>query len=148
MEGELGIPIKVTRISDGNLWIRGAPDLVIEDGDEGCSIHMSCSSGDDCTSFIEKLTVENYCGNDYFERFVDPAKLHILNPWFPKTQDSDEAFYFHKKIMKTFVLFFFFSVKLIILARRAKERVNAPGGLGFIAAQEDFDHATMSQRIQ
>ena len=54
---------------------------------------------------------------------------------------------FHKKIMKTFVLFFF-SIKLIVIARRVKERMYAPGGIGFIAAQEDFDRVTKSQRIE
>ena len=54
---------------------------------------------------------------------------------------------FHKKTMKAFVLFFF-SVKLIVLARRVKERMYTPGGIGFIAAQGDFDRATKSQRIE
>ena len=53
----------------------------------------------------------------------------------------------HKKIMKTLVLLFF-SVKLIVLTRRFKELYYAPGGIDFIAAQEDFDRATKSQRIE
>ena len=52
---------------------------------------------------------------------------------------------FHKEIMKAFVLFFF-SIKLIVLARRAKERVCAPGGIGFIAAEGNFDRAAKFQR--
>ena len=43
-------------------------------------------------------------------------------------------------ILKTGVLLFC-ATKLIVLARRAKERMYAPGGIGFIAAQEDFDRA-------
>ena len=54
---------------------------------------------------------------------------------------------FHKKIMKTFVLFLF-SIKLIVLARRVKQRMYAPGGIGFIAAQKNFHRATKSQRIE
>ena len=55
---------------------------------------------------------------------------------------------FHKDIMKAFVLFFF-SVKPIALARRVKERMmHAPGGIGFIATQEDFGRATKPQRIE
>ena len=61
---------------------------------------------------------------------------------------------FHKKIMKTFVLFFFY-FKIIVLARRAKrvvmermERMYAPGGIGFVAAQESFYRAAKSQRIE
>ena len=63
---------------------------------------------------------------------------------------------FHKGIMKTFVLFFS-SIKLIVLARRVKERMYTPpnidcendmGGIGFIAAEENFDRAAKSQRIE
>ena len=43
-------------------------------------------------------------------------------------------------ILKTGVLLFC-ATKLIVLARRAKESMCAPGGIGFIAAQEDFDRA-------
>ena len=54
---------------------------------------------------------------------------------------------FHKDIMKTFLVFFF-SVKLIVLARRVKERMLAPGGIGFIAAEGSFYRAAKSQRIE
>ena len=147
MAGGVGIPIKVTRICDGKIWFY-APDLVFEDGDddESCSIGLDCE-GHECTGFIEKLTVKNYNEEYFDERFVDATKLHVLNPWFPKTKNSDHAFHFHKKIMKTFVLFFF-SVKLIVLARRVKERMYAPGGIGFIATQESFYRAAKSQRIE
>ena len=84
--------------------------------------------------------------------------FHRLHPFVPNKvfwgyADQDD---FHKKIMKTFVLFFF-SIKLIVLARRVKERMYAPpnmdcendmGGLGFIAAEENFDRAAKSQRIE
>ena len=50
-------------------------------------------------------------------------------------------------ILKTGVLLFC-ATKLIILARRVKERMYTPGGIGFIAAQEDFDRVTKSQRIE
>ena len=50
-------------------------------------------------------------------------------------------------ILKTGVLLFC-ATKLIILARRVKERMYAPDGIGFIAAQENFDRATKSQRIE
>ena len=43
-------------------------------------------------------------------------------------------------IFKTEVLLFC-ATKLIVLARRAKERMYAPGGIGFIAAEESFDRA-------
>ena len=52
--------------------------------------------------------------------------------------------------MKAFLVFFF-SVKLIVLARRAVrvvERRYAPGGSGFVAAQESFHRATKPQRIE
>ena len=50
-------------------------------------------------------------------------------------------------ILKTGVLLFC-ATKLIVIARRVKERMYAPGGIGFIAAQEDFDRVTKSQRIE
>ena len=90
---------------------------------------------------------------------IDAGELHCLHPWFPSGHSLCKAYlreyrhlpewlcHFHKDIMKTFVLFFF-SVKLIVIARRVKERMYAPGGIGFIAAQEDFDRATKSQRIE
>ena len=52
-----------------------------------------------------------------------------------------------KDTMKTFLVFFF-SVKLVVLARRVNERMYAPGGTGFIASQENFDRATKPQRIE
>ena len=45
-------------------------------------------------------------------------------------------------------VFFFISVKLAVLARRVKVRMYAPGGIGFIAAQEDFARVTKSQRTE
>ena len=42
----------------------------------------------------------------------------------------------------------FCATKLIILARRVKERMYAPGGIGFIAAEENFGRAAKSQRIE
>ena len=50
-------------------------------------------------------------------------------------------------ILKTGVLLFC-ATKLIILARRVKERMYAPGGIGFIAAQEIVHRAVKSQRIE
>ena len=55
--------------------------------------------------------------------------------------------HFHKKIMRTFLVFFF-SVKLIVLARRVKERMFAVGGSGFVIAEESFGRATKSERIE
>jgi hypothetical protein len=45
-------------------------------------------------------------------------------------------------------LVFFFSVKLVVIARRVKARMYAPGGIGFIATQESFYRAAKSQRIE
>ena len=50
-------------------------------------------------------------------------------------------------ILKTGVLLFC-ATKLIVLARRVKERMYAPGGIGFVAAQESFYRAAKSQRIE
>ena len=170
MAGGLGIPIKVTRIADGKIWIRGA-DLVATfsrdarstwvdtnpDRDNSCPITLN-DEGNEFTCFLEGYTEQRYWHQDsdsedehFDERSFDATELHVLHPWFPKTNDSDEAENFHKKIMKTFV-FFFISVKLVVLARRAKrtvmERMYAPGGIGFVAAQESFYRAAKSQRIE
>ena len=68
--------------------------------------------------------------------------------------ETESMYRFHKKIMKTIVLFFFY-FNIIVLARRAKrvvmermERMYAPGGIGFVAAQESFCRAAKSQRIE
>ena len=155
MAGELGIPIKVTRIADGKIWFRARVRL--DHGDDSCPITLNYE-GNEFTCFLEGYTEQRYWHQDsdsedehYFdERSFDATELHVLHPWFPKTNDSDEAENFHKKIMKTFV-FFFISVKLVVLARRAKrtvmERMYAPGGIGFVAAQESFYRAAKSQRI-
>ena len=161
MAGELGIPIKVTRISGGKIWIR-APDLVVDknsDGDDSCRITLN-GEGNESTCFLERYidTQRRYRHQDsdsedeiFDEYSFDATELHVLHPWFPMNQDSSEAEDFHKEIMKTFV-FFFISVKLVVLARRAKrtvmERMYAPGGIGFVAAQESFYRAAKSQRIE
>ena len=151
MAGGLGIPIKVTRIADGKIWFRARVRL--DHGDDSCPITLN-HEGNEFTCFVEGYTDQDSDSEDdegFDERSFDATELHVLHPWFPKTRDSSEAFHFHKKIMKTFV-FFFISVKLVVLARRAKrtvmERMYAPGGIGFIAAQGDFDRATKSQRIE
>ena len=152
MAGELGIPIKVTRISGGKVWIR-APDLYLFDGDDSCPITLN-HEGNEFTCFVEGYTDQDSDSEDdegFDERSFDATELHVLHPWFPMNQDSSEAEDFHKEIMKTFV-FFFISVKLVVLARRAKrtvmERMYAPGGIGFVAAQESFYRAAKSQRIE
>ena len=55
--GELVIPIKVTRISDGKIWIH-APDLVVDkknDSDESCPVTLN-DEGNEFTCFLEKYT--------------------------------------------------------------------------------------------
>ena len=93
-------------------------------------------------------------------RHIRAIEFHRLHPFLPtgvyqrniKINPDGIGQYkkavnrFHKEIMKTFVLFFF-SVKLTVIARRVKERMYAPGGIGFIASQESFYRAAKSQRI-
>ena len=96
--------------------------------------------------------------------YVNSSMPYCLHPFYPSENSFCKACFdlrlsstrktvrrFHKKIMKTFV-FFFISVKLVVLARRAKrtvmERMYAPGGIGFVAAQESFYRAAKSQRIE
>ena len=79
-------------------------------------------------------------------------RLHAFVPshFFVHKDDGNGAldmYDFHKEIMKMFVLFLF-SIKLINLARRVKERMYAPGGIGFIAAEDNFGRVAKSQRIE
>ena len=143
--------VKVTRISADRefVWFRKL-------GEEGRSkIVIS-------TKRPSMISSETAVVNGWGDRRIRAIEFHRLHPFFPTGvfQRNMEPFpdgervkcasavnRFHKKIMKTFVLFFF-SVKLIVIARRVKERMYTPGGIGFIAAQEDFDRATKSQRIE
>ena len=74
---------------------------------------------------------------------MPPSVLPKQNPrrrsWCPCIPQRD-----HEDV----ALFFFSRTKLIVLARRVKERTYAPGGIGFIAAEENFGRAAKSQRIE
>ena len=140
------IAVKVTRISADRefVWFRKL-------GEEGRSKIV----------ISESISSETAVANGWGRR-IRAIEFHRLHPFFPTGvfQRNMEPFpdgervkcvsavnRFHKEIMKTFVLFFF-SVKLVVIARRVKERMYAPGGIGFIAAQDDFDRAAKSQRIE
>ena len=73
----------------------------------------------------------------------------VVSMYFPEAKyDIYHIFISSRRvILKTGVLLFC-AIKLIVLARRVKERMYAPGGIGFIAAEENFDCATKSQRIE
>ena len=156
------LPFKVTRITGRIIWVRQVDDLV---GDGICQQIDLCDT---------RLGVDSP-GVEYVDRafrsggvaMLTANKFHCLHPFFPSENSSLAAYLrkddagetesidrFHKKIMKTFVLFFFY-FKIIVLARRAKrvvmermERMYAPGGIGFVAAQESFYRAAKSQRIE
>jgi len=66
---------------------------------------------------------------------------------YPYDDSYDGIISSERVILKTGVLLFC-ATKLIILARRVKERMYTPGGIGFIAAQESFYRVTESQRIE
>ena len=63
--------------------------------------------------------------------------------YFPVPRDIHIFISSSRVILKTEVLLFC-ATKLIVLARRAKESMYAPGGIGFIAAEESFDRAAKS----
>ena len=148
-----GLPFKVTRITGSIMWLRQVHDIVggglCQQIDLMYPRHGVDSPGIEESDWAFRPGVA----------IMHAGKFHCLHPWFPSDNSLCKAYlrddpnlpewlhHFHKKIMKTFLVFFF-SVKLIVLTRRFKERYYAPGGLGFIAAQEDFDHATKSQRIE
>ena len=76
--------------------------------------------------------------HDLFE-MAGPTTVNIWNNEIRKLR-------LHKKIMRTFALFFCV-LKLIILARRTKERMYAPDGICFVTTKESFDRAAKFQRI-
>ena len=51
MAGGLGIPIKVTRISGGKIWIRAQICMQV-DGDDSCPITLN-DEGNEFTCFVE-----------------------------------------------------------------------------------------------
>ena len=63
--------------------------------------------------------------------------------YFPVPRDIHIFISSSRVILKTEVLLFC-ATKLIVLAHRTKERMYAPGGIGFIAAEESFDRAAKS----
>ena len=143
---------EVTHITGVIMWVRqvhgssgaGICQQINVDADD-----IVRAGADDVVQFAGIAGIAVFTARDF----------HCLHPFFPSDNSLCKAYLrdcqklpawlcrFHKKIMKTFVLFFF-SVKLIVLTRRFKERYYAPGGIGFIVAQEDFDRATKSQRIE
>ena len=153
-------PVKVTHISAETVWCQ-----------LGCSAQLHAKiqrEYDDVFALLPSMVLRTHSCYSMRARSIltasihvtiDAGELHCLHPFFPSDNSLCKAYlrdcrhlpawlcHFHKDIMKTFVLFFF-SVKLIVIARRVKERMYAPGGIGFIAAQEDFDRATKSQRIE
>ena len=155
-----GIPFEVTRITGSIMWLRQVHDIVggglCQQIDLMYPRHGADSPGREESDWAFRPRVA----------ILDARKFHCLHPWFPSGDSLCKAYLrddpnlpdwlhrFHKKIMKTFV-FFFISVKFVVLARRAKrvvmermERMYAPGGIGFVAAQESFYRAAKSQRIE
>ena len=133
------IPFKVTRITAGSMWIRQVHGLSgggnIDTMSDGAIEVMS--DGADEVEFALFAACEFHCIHPFFSSDNSVCKAYLrdhsfaLPAWLCR---------FHKDIMKTFLVFFF-SVKLVVLARRVKERMYAPGGVGFIAARKNFDCA-------
>ena len=155
-----------TRITGDIMWVRQVHDL---SGDGICQ-QINVDAGDIVQGGAVYADDVQCAGCPFF--VFTARDFHCLHPFFPSDNSLCKAYLrdcrgglsylpewlcrFHKKIMKTFVLFFF-SIKLIVLARRVKERMYAPpnldcendmGGIGFIATQENFDRAAKSQRIE
>ena len=88
---------------------------------------------------------------DYYFGYARPIDYDLLDAevislYFPLARHGNYSIVSSsdRVILKTGVLLFC-ATKLIILARRVKERMYAPGGIGFIAAQENFDHQVAAQ---
>ena len=90
---------------------------------------------------------------------VFQCKLHVFMKYGRPIEaaffadDDEDGLYLEYSANRTIhpvdtFLVFFFSVKLVVITRRVKERMYAPGGIGFIATQESFYRAAKSQRIE
>ena len=68
-----------------------------------------------------------------------------VDMYFPQAELDLYHIYISSKrvILKTVLMFC--ALKLIVLARRTKERMYAPGGSGFVMASENFERATKRQ---
>ena len=146
-EGFAVSAVKVMHVSVGTVWFRtnvkGHEFIEAEIGSDGHASFFGFPY-----LMLDLIPIRAVSTRSLF--FADKQSgFYILHPFFPSTTTEClwDDIHFHKKIMKTFLVFFF-SVKLIVLARRVKERMYTPGGIGFIAAQEDFCRATKSQRIE
>ena len=126
------MPVKVTRIaaSRKTMWF-----LSIHGEKKRSRINVRDSSGEVAT---------------YHKHRFYALTFHRLHPFFPSNSSLCKAFcqslpammcVFHKEIMKTFLVFLF-SVKLVVLARRAKQRkmrMYAVASEVFIAEEQNFD---------
>ena len=144
--------VKVTRISASGktMWFR------LEHNTRYDSSTSQMVSVGDIKTKIHKDDDGEYASTK--ESLIIRAKkgFHCLHPFFPRenmTRPLTGPFFcyedkenFHKATMLSLVLMFF-SLKLVVLARRVKERMYAPGGSGFVAANENFERAAKRQCV-
>jgi hypothetical protein len=144
------IPVKVTRIAETITRVRSTLFEEVEEvthmwvrqvGAQGCW-EINVDAGDIVRA--DRYDVQ-FAGVPDMPTLFTARDFHCLHPFFPSDNSLCKAYlgplspkvagvargcpklpewlhYFHKKIMKTFVLFFF-SIKLIVIARRAKRVV-------------------------
>ena len=93
------------------------------------------------TQVIELIGGTPSCVRTVYIEIEDDAEMAIK--YFPVPRDIAMFISSSRVILKTEVLLFC-ATKLIALAHRTKERMYAPGGIGFIAAEESFDRAAKS----
>ena len=114
-------PTKVSRVSDDREFIWLSSNAMVEDVFQ-CKLHVFMKYG-------RPIEAAFFADDDEDGLYLEYSANRTIHP------------------VNTFLVFFF-SVKLVVIARRVKERMYAPGGIGFIATQESFYRAAKSQRIE
>ena len=153
------LSVKVTRISADRKIVRFLESNTVAEFDEEKRRNIVTEYIRPCR-WHRELAYEEACFKDRPYLHFRARKFHRLHPFFPSSRFSIPIHpqrRFRRRVdgarlppgaHEAFVLFFF-SIKLIALARRVKEeRMYAVGGIGFIAAEENFDPAAKSQRIE
>ena len=112
-------PTKVVRVSDDREFIWLSSNAMFE---LQCKLHVFMKYG-------RPIEAAFFADDDEDGLYLEYSANRTIHP------------------VNTFLVFFF-SVKLVVIARRVKERMYAPGGIGFIATQESFYRAAKSQRIE
>ena len=128
-------PTKVVRVSDDREFIWLSSNAMFEDVFQ-CKLHVFMKYG-------RPIEAAFFADDDAANHLTDSFSFYHHEDGLYLEYSANRTIH----PVNTFLVFFF-SVKLVVIARRVKERMYAPGGIGFIATQESFYRAAKSQRIE